>query len=236
MSLSREARGLVDAGRRETGGPSEEQRKRMRRAVMVAVGTSAVGAATTSTAAAAATSSGLGVVAKMGIGAMVVAFVGGGVALVSQREEAPAPPAAVTAQIATQAATAVASAPSKAMAVETAVDPEPAASVITASASTVVRAPTAASTDASDDLAEEVRLLKTARSQLGSGSAGEALASLESYAARFPKGKLAPEARALRAMALCKSGRADEGRAIATAISESAPGSPISERVLEACK
>lgn len=235
MSLSREARGLVDAARREAGGPNPEQRTRMRRAVMAAVSAGAIGGATATSgtaAAAIATSSGLGVIGKVGIGLAVIGVFGGSAVWVSQRNEAPSPVASV-------AVSSVVALPATSAESTSAVPELPPAvvAVTSASASAMVRAePQQVAPEANDDLAEELGLLKSARSALGAGNASEALASLDQYVARFPKGKLGFEQRALRAMALCKAGRTDEGRAISAAIAEASPGSPLSERVAAACE
>jgi len=267
MSLSREARGLVEAARREKSGPSDEQRKRMRRAVLVAVGTGTVaGATATSTAAAAAvvTSSSLSVVGKVGIGLFALVVAGGGAALVVQRSpigteaSVPAHTAAPTAAFATSAPAEPTSAPAEptstapqlASAVATVSAPEAssqAPTFISASATKPTAEPSIASSalssanrssangSSADGLAEEVALLKAAQTALGSGRPSDALASLDQHVARFPKGALALEQRALRAMALCASGRSDEGRRISDALSTSAPGSPLAERVAAAC-
>lgn len=237
MSLSREARGLVDAARREAGGPTQEQRKRMRRGVMAAVGASAVAGATatSSTAAAAIATPAAGIVAKVGIGALVVALVGGGVALFSRETAEPTPVATTASGVASPAPTVLATTQT----VSTTPTAEASVSaVVSASATTVVRSSAAPVVGSATNggLAEEVRLLTVARNAVASGSYAEGLVSLDQYAARFPKGQLGYEAGALRAIALCGAGRKSEGRALAAAIAESSPGSPVSQRVTEACK
>ena len=235
MSLSREARGLVEAARREAGGTNPEQRKRMRRAVMAAVRTGAVAGATATSGTAAAaivTGSGLGLAGKLGMGLAVIGLAGGGALWVSQRNEAPSP----VASVAIASVIVLPTAPALPASATAELPREPVAA-ISASASATPRAqPQQAASEASDDLAEELGLLKSARSALGAGNAGEALAALDQYVARFPEGKLGFEQRALRAMALCKAGRMDEGRALSAAIAEASPGSPLSERVAAACK
>jgi hypothetical protein len=238
MSLSREARGLVDAARREAGGPTQEQRTRMRRAVMVAVGAVAGATATTGTAAAAiATAPAGGLMAKIGIGAVMVALVSGGVALLSRNDEAPVTPRAAT-TASTSAASAVASAqPLDQEAAPTAAPPE-ATAITTPSAAppVVMRSATsqAAASGKSDGLAEELVLVRTAQDALRAGNHSEALVSLDRYAKRIPKGQLGYEAAALRAIALCGVGRKQDGRAILKAMPES--GSPMAARIDDACK
>jgi hypothetical protein len=235
MSLSREARGLVDAARREAGGPNPDQRSRMRRVVMAAVSTGAVAGATATTgtaAAAIATGSSLGLVGKVGIGLAMIGLAGGGAVWVSQRGDAPAP--AVSVAVTSAMAIPIVSARSASPAPEM---PREAIAIVSASASTTPRAePQRVAPAANDDLAEELGFLRSARSALGAGNSSEALASLDQYVARFPNGKLGFEQRALRAMALCKAGRMEEGRALSGAIAEASPGSPLSERVAAACE
>jgi hypothetical protein len=211
----------------------------MRRAVMVAVGTGAVAGATATSgtaAAAIATSSAVGVVAKIGIAAVMIALVGCGVALLSQGDETPvAPPSTAVTPVAS-AAPAVASAQAEP---QSAPVPEP---TVTASASpspsVALRSstPAAVASETNGGLAEELRLLQAGRAALAAGNHSEALVSLDRYAKSFPKGQLAYEGAVLRAVALCGVGRKEEGRAIFRAMSESASGSPLTARIDAACK
>jgi hypothetical protein len=95
---------------------------------------------------------------------------------------------------------------------------------------------TAAASPDEDPLKAEAQLLSAAQSALAKGAAARALELTSEHAAKFPKGALASERRAIRAMSLCSLGRRDEGRAEATPLIERAPTSPLSQRLAEACK
>lgn len=93
----------------------------------------------------------------------------------------------------------------------------------------------AATAEAVDSLTEENKLLARAHAALSSGDAGAALAILDEHAARFPRGTLAPERRATRAMALCKAGRVEEGRRELTALYGGDSKSPMAQKIDRAC-
>lgn len=88
---------------------------------------------------------------------------------------------------------------------------------------------------AAPDLGSEVALLGEAQRRLRSGDARGALDALDEHARRFGGGALGPEREAARILALCKLGRRDEARALADRFLASAPSSPLSQRVREAC-
>jgi len=90
----------------------------------------------------------------------------------------------------------------------------------------------AASASSADTLAQEVRLLSSATSQLGSGQAAGALVALDEHQRRFPSGALREERNAAKARALCMLHRFSEGRA---ALALLASGSPIASRAKEDC-
>lgn len=92
----------------------------------------------------------------------------------------------------------------------------------------------AAQVGAADSLEQETRLITAAHAALSRGNAAGALALLDEHAAKFPRGALAPERRAARAMALCKAGRAEEGRREAEALYGKG-GSPLAEKIERAC-
>lgn len=246
MTLSREAQSLVDAARREQRGPTEAQRTRWRRGVMAAIGTGTVTSATaTSAAAATAVTAKLGLAAKIGIGVVAVALAGGGAAVLRTTSESaePTPPRSAPATPAPQP-----SAPSPALPppiatatpAPTAEPSSPAAPSVSAESARPPAprpsAPEPAAIPSKNDLAEETRLLGEAQAALGAGRPTDALAALDAHAAQFPQGALALERRALRAMALCASGRATEGRSEAQVIEARMPGSPLAKRVAEACR
>ncbi len=252
MSLSREAQFLVDAARREQRGPSDAQRARWRRGVMAAIGTGTVAGATTTSAAAATTvavSAKIGLTTKVGLGLFALAVAGGGAVLLRTSDESGAPHRSVPAQVGSAAPQTdrlvqppvATGAPVATTAVSAAPAPPPTVSADAANAPVArpsARAPSVASSVATsgNDLAEETRLLGEAQAALGAGRAADALAALDAHATRFPKGALALERRALRAMALCASGRATEGRSEAAAIEAQIPGSPLAKRVAETCR
>jgi hypothetical protein len=86
-----------------------------------------------------------------------------------------------------------------------------------------------------DSLTEENKLLAAAHAELSRGNAGAALAILDEHAARFPRGTLAPERRATRAMALCKAGRTEEGRRELVALYGGDSKSPMAQKIDRAC-
>jgi hypothetical protein len=84
-------------------------------------------------------------------------------------------------------------------------------------------------------LEQELPLLQSAQEALRVGDTDRALALLEAHARRFPEGMLAPERRAVHAMAVCrKSGRA-AGLAEADAFLRDSPASPLAPRVRAVC-
>lgn len=92
----------------------------------------------------------------------------------------------------------------------------------TVAAKKVVRRP---ATSGGDSLAEELRYLDTAREALGRGPEG-ALAVLDRYAQRFPRGTLRPEARVLRIKALIAAGRDRQARDELSRLRRTRPGHP----------
>lgn len=86
-----------------------------------------------------------------------------------------------------------------------------------------------------DTLPEENKLLAAAHAALARGDAAGALALLDEHATRFPRGALAPERRAARAMALCKQGRSADGRREADALYGADSKSPLAEKIRRAC-
>ena len=85
---------------------------------------------------------------------------------------------------------------------------------------------------ARDTLAEEVRLLSDATSQLRAGRGQMALSTLAEHQRRFPSGVLREERNAAKARALCLLHRFTEGRA---ALALLASGSPFAWRAQAAC-
>lgn len=84
-------------------------------------------------------------------------------------------------------------------------------------------------------LAQEAEALARAQAAIQGGRADEALRVLSDYAQQFPRGALREEHDALRALALCASDRASEGRAAAQVFLGAHGGSALAERVRQGC-
>jgi hypothetical protein len=80
-------------------------------------------------------------------------------------------------------------------------------------------------------LSDEVGALQAARVALANQDPGAALASLDRYKARFPSGRLAPEATVLRIEALVARGDRSQASALANQLEASSPDSPYIERI-----
>jgi hypothetical protein len=89
---------------------------------------------------------------------------------------------------------------------------------------------------ASHQLAEELKLLSSAREGLKRGDSAEALARVAEHERRFPSGILTLEARALQVDALCEAGRREAAHEAAEAFLKRWPESPLSARVRSACQ
>ena len=95
----------------------------------------------------------------------------------------------------------------------------------------VAAPPPSAPTLSAAALEEEVTLLGRGKSDLERGDPAGALAVVSEYERRFAQGTLAEEAHVVRVLALCASGRKDEGRALAARLA----GSVAAERTRAAC-
>jgi hypothetical protein len=82
-----------------------------------------------------------------------------------------------------------------------------------------------------DTVAEEVTALDRARAALAAGDGSGALARLDAYERRYPKGTLLPEAAVLRVRALVQLGRSREARSVVGAFVRAHPGSPQAARL-----
>jgi hypothetical protein len=89
--------------------------------------------------------------------------------------------------------------------------------------------------EVNDSLAEEVKMLREARSALDRGDVRRALELLDSHEAQFARGTLYEERLATRVQALCASGHADAARATAEELLRAAPRSPHLTRVRTSC-
>jgi hypothetical protein len=85
---------------------------------------------------------------------------------------------------------------------------------------------------ASDQLAEEVRILSRAETELHAGRFAGALRLLDEHQRRFPRGTLAEERLGARARVLCALGRLAEA---SDELRQLAPGSLHEGRAREAC-
>ena len=84
-------------------------------------------------------------------------------------------------------------------------------------------------------LAEEMRLLKQARTALREGDANGALAVLKTHAETFARGQMVEDRDALRVEALCAADRSADARTAAAAFARAWPGSPHAARVQKIC-
>jgi hypothetical protein len=85
-------------------------------------------------------------------------------------------------------------------------------------------------------LEAELEIIGRAQRALTSGQPNEALRALDEHAKRFPSGVLSLERTGVRTVALCQSGRVDEGRAAARSYLRSVPNSVLSKRIRVACQ
>jgi len=112
-----------------------------------------------------------------------------------------------------------------------ATDPSPARSLLANGATLHAATPEEAPLES---LEQELPLLQGAQRALRAGDLEHALTLLETHAARFPKGALAEERRAVHAMASCRM-NAGGARAEAEGFLREAASSPLVERVRQAC-
>jgi hypothetical protein len=82
-------------------------------------------------------------------------------------------------------------------------------------------------------LRDEIALIDGARAALAAGSPAQALALLERYRTRHPRGMLLPEALALRIEAMHRSGEHARARELARAYLAEYPRSPLARRVAQ---
>ncbi len=95
--------------------------------------------------------------------------------------------------------------------------------------------PPAGSSGTEASLAAEAALLQRAALALRRGDHAAALSLASQHAARFPHSELDLERDALRAMALCQSGRLADGAALARQVARRAPSLPLASRVRRSC-
>lgn len=245
--LDPDTRALLDAARAGDD-PSEDDRRRVKRALAasvaagVAFGAAREAAASLPTGAVASAAS--GTVAKVGLwlslGLAAGLATSGSLVAISQSTRsatdalATSPtPQQVAPRSATEAATEAAP-PSLA----------PAGVPVTEAPVGVTSAPTAAATPATraeprsapaSTLAVETALIESARAALGRGDAVAALRVLDEHEQRFPQGALVEERLASRVFALCGLGRRADASRAAAELLRRAPASPLRGRVQASC-
>lgn len=87
----------------------------------------------------------------------------------------------------------------------------------------------------SDSLGVETELLRRASTELTAGNATAALRTTIEHARRFPESPLADLRTAVRIEALCALGKAEQARGEAELFLREHPGSPVAERIEDAC-
>jgi hypothetical protein len=85
-------------------------------------------------------------------------------------------------------------------------------------------------------LEDELKLITIAQKALKAGQPDEAQRALDEHQRRFPAGALAIERVGIRTVALCQSGRLDEGRRAARNYLRKVPNSVLSKRIRVACR
>lgn len=93
------------------------------------------------------------------------------------------------------------------------------------------RPPASASPSQKSNLAEQVRLVDSARSALAAGNAARSLALLNRYTREYPKGSLHQEVMLLRIEALAAGGKLAQARALARKFLAAQPNSPHAKRI-----
>lgn len=96
------------------------------------------------------------------------------------------------------------------------------------------RRPAQKAREAPSTLAEEIALLEKIRAALLADAPTRALDHVREHARRFPRGVLAQEREALRAVAMCTAGQSG-GRAKAKSFTRAHPQSPLVAKVRAAC-
>lgn len=116
--------------------------------------------------------------------------------------------------------------------------PAPSTAIESPSPSSVAPAPSPSLSppaESAQRLADEIRLVSSARGSLRSGDASGALRTLDEHARGFPDGALTTEASAVRVLALCALGRTEEARTLAQTWLATSPRSPLASAVRRSC-
>jgi hypothetical protein len=246
--LGAEAQALIESAR-SGDQPSAADRERMRGKLVAELGAAAFASAVVASTAASAgatsvpasgatASSGMFGALKLALAALVVGAVGAG-ALLGLRSEPVAKPRApvpVAAPAAPQAE------PSPAPVVTPLVAPaapvqEPASRPARARPRPIESKPAvpaaAPAASSPNTLTEELALLSRAQTALRSGQAEQALQLVREHEQRFAQGALVQERLGITALARCALG--GDTSQVVSELSRAAPGSPMLERVREAC-
>jgi hypothetical protein len=246
--LNDDARTLIERASRYDG-PSPDDRARVRRALVTAIG---AGAALTSSTTAAGASAAAGATVATG-GASIASLlgwmvVGAGVGLATAlpvamlidpparasgaRVEATAQPPKPAEPRAATKPEGPGLQPDERSEKPAALDP-PAPGVRNRA---IRPAPSALVEARADDLARESRLLSEAQRELAAGRPQAALAALEHHETTFPRGALTPEREAARVLAACAAGHRLQARQLAQQFMAAHPTSPLRARVDAACR
>lgn len=115
--------------------------------------------------------------------------------------------------------------------------PQHAPAVVAEPTTPPVRAPvrSAAAVEAST-LEAETQLMAEALGAIRAGDPTSALATLDDYAERFPRGELRSEAQSARLRAYCLAGRSDDARALADRLAPGTDRSPWHDIVAASCR
>lgn len=245
--LGPEARSMLAAARGAEA-ITREDRARIKRGVLLRV--AVLGAASTTTAGAAAMS----VATKITLTVLTVAALGGGaISLRAWKGRAPDPPAVARTHSTPRKLAAVAPKAPAVVAEPPAIAPEPEVKleaqpeiqrreVIRG----VSRRPEISGTPAAEiapvpapglaPLDPELTVLRQAQEDLRAGLPAQALRRLTDYDRRFGKGALEEERRAIAAIAFCQVDPGPAAKAQAERFLQTAPESPLAERVRTACQ
>jgi rhodanese-related sulfurtransferase len=165
--------------------------------------------------------------------AVVVAIVGGGLALFLARTHATHESAGAPLVASTECAPMAAVPPPEVPAVVAAAPAPPASTVIAVRPATRAHEPRVVDGDRS--VAAEVAILRRVSDALRAGDAKGALAGVDEHARRFPSGALAEERDMERIVALCALGRRSEAARATSQFSRAYPSSSHEARIREAC-
>ncbi len=225
--LSPRARALLDAANGNDD-PAPTDAARVRRAVLVRIGSTGFSAALFTMSVERAKAF-LGVALPKLVAVSVLAA--GTSSLYQHWKESTQAAPAAAAVVAVKSAPTIALQPAPEAVASFPTLPEPVASVVPAPRRVAV----AARETRRDSLEAEMRWVRAADAALRGGDAGLALSLLNQHAREFPNGVLAEEREGLRVVAGCQSGISPSAQRVAARFLEHAPRSLIAGRVRAAC-